>query len=58
MIADLMLRFSLFQHNVDRVIVAMRKTEWIARNLASVARGALSVDEQQWLQRVRGLDMK
>jgi aryl-alcohol dehydrogenase-like predicted oxidoreductase len=57
-VADLMLRFSLFEHNVSRVIVAMRKTEWTVRNIESVARGPLSVEEQHWLQRVCGLDMK
>ena len=48
--ADLMLRFSLFQDNVDRVIVAMRKVEWINRNLESVSRGPLTVDELRWLR--------
>jgi len=45
-----MLRFSLFQDNVDRVIVAMRKVEWINRNLESVSRGPLTVDELRWLR--------
>src|SRR6266566_8981771 len=49
-VADLMLRFSLFQDNVDRVIVAMRKVEWINRNLESVSRGPLTVDELRWLR--------
>ena len=52
-LADLMLRFSLFQSNVDRVIVAMRKLEWVSSNAASVSRGALTGDELLWLERLR-----
>jgi aryl-alcohol dehydrogenase-like predicted oxidoreductase len=57
-VADLMLRFSLFQTNVDRVIVAMRKVEWIARNLESVSRGPLSVEELRRLNRLRRITSK
>ncbi|MBI3769881.1 MAG: aldo/keto reductase [Deltaproteobacteria bacterium] len=57
-LADLMLRFSLFQSNVDRVIVAMRKVEWIARNLESVARGPLTARERRRLRRLRRLATK
>ena len=32
-LADLMLRFSLFQPDVDRVIIGMRKVEWVLRNV-------------------------
>lgn len=49
-LADLMLRFCLFQPDVDRLIVAMRKTEWVARNLESVARGPLGADERRRLE--------
>lgn len=49
-LADLMLRFSLFHGNVDRVIVAMRNVEWINRNLESVCRGPLTAPELSWLQ--------
>jgi hypothetical protein len=49
-----MLRFSLFQRDVSRVIVAMRKIEWVVRNLESVARGPLTAVEHRWLQRLRG----
>jgi len=52
-LADLMLRFSLFQGHVDRVIVGMRRLEWIPHNLASVARGPLTDEEQRWLLRMR-----
>ena len=55
MLADLMLRFTLFQQDVDRVIVAMRKPEWISCNLESVSRGPLSAEEQRLLQRLRKL---
>jgi len=54
LVADLMLRFSLFQRDVSRVIVAMRKIEWVVRNLESVARGPLTAVEHRWLQRLRG----
>jgi len=43
--ADLLLRYSLFQPNVDRLIVSMRSAEWVERNAASVGRGALSEEE-------------
>ena len=49
-LADLMLRFSLFHRDVDRVIIGMRKFEWINRNLESVSRGPLTVDELRWLR--------
>ena len=51
-LADLLLRYSLFQPNVDRLIVSIRKTEWIAKNAASVKRGKLSDDEQAWLAKL------
>src|SRR5712692_6773392 len=35
-LADVMLRFSLFHRHVDRVVVAMRKPEWVRRNLESI----------------------
>jgi aryl-alcohol dehydrogenase-like predicted oxidoreductase len=57
-LADLMLRFSLFQSNVDRVIVAMRKVEWITRNLESVSRGPLTAEELRWLQHLQRLTAK
>ena len=53
MLADLMLRFTLFQQHVDRVIVAMRKPEWISRNLESVSRGPLTAEERRLLERLR-----
>ena len=49
LVADLMLRFSLFQPDVDRVIVAMRKSEWVARNVESASRGPLSAEERRFL---------
>jgi len=53
-VADLMLRYALFQPDVSRVIVAMRKIEWVVRNCDSVARGPLTADEHRWLERLRG----
>ena len=52
-LADAMLRFALFQPGVDRVVVAMRRSEWIAPNLASVTRGPLSARELRWLRRLQ-----
>jgi aryl-alcohol dehydrogenase-like predicted oxidoreductase len=52
-LADLMLRFSLFQPDVDRVIVGMRKVALITRNLESVSRGPLTAEENAWLRRLR-----
>jgi len=53
MLADLMLRFSLFQPAVDRLIVAMRKEEWVVRNLESVSKGPLTSKELALLKRLR-----
>ena len=52
-LADLMLRYTLFHPHVDRVVVAMRKPEWITSNIASVRRGPLGPDELAWLKRLR-----
>jgi len=52
-LADLMLRFSLFESDVDRVIVAMRKVEWVQRNLESVSRGPLTARERRFLFRLK-----
>jgi aryl-alcohol dehydrogenase-like predicted oxidoreductase len=57
-VADLMLRFSLFQRDVDRVIIGMRKVEWINRNVESVSKGPLTADEHRRLQHLRGLTLK
>jgi aryl-alcohol dehydrogenase-like predicted oxidoreductase len=46
-VADLVLRYSLFAPNVDRLIVAMRRPEWVARNVASWRRGPLTPLEQE-----------
>jgi aryl-alcohol dehydrogenase-like predicted oxidoreductase len=48
-LADAMLRYSLYQPNVDRLIVAMRRREWVAANAASARRGPLSETELTWL---------
>ena len=51
--ADLMLRYSLFAPNVDRLIVAMRRPEWVALNVASWRRGPLSLAERERLDGLR-----
>jgi aryl-alcohol dehydrogenase-like predicted oxidoreductase len=53
-----MLRFSLFQRDVDRVIIGMRKVEWIKRNAESVSKGPLAPDEQRRLQHLQRLTLK
>jgi len=52
-VADLMLRFSLFHPDVDRVIVGIRKLAWINRNVESVSRGPLAAEEYRWLRRLQ-----
>ena len=54
-LADLMLRFSLYTPDVDRLIVAMRKPEWVAPNVESVRRGPLGDKERAWLLGRAGL---
>lgn len=48
-LANLMLRYALYLPNVDRLIVAMRKAEWVDKNVAAALQGALTPAEQQWL---------
>jgi aryl-alcohol dehydrogenase-like predicted oxidoreductase len=48
-ISDLMLRFSLFDSGVDRLVVSMRRLEWVTANAASVAKGPLSPREHRRL---------
>lgn len=54
-IADILLRWAAGQPFVDSVIVSMRRAEWVATNVQSLARGPLSPDEQArlngWLAR-------
>jgi aryl-alcohol dehydrogenase-like predicted oxidoreductase len=54
-VADLMLRFVLFQRDVDRVIIGIRKVEWIESNIESVTKGPLTADEHRRLRRLRAL---
>jgi aryl-alcohol dehydrogenase-like predicted oxidoreductase len=57
-VADLMLRFALFQRGIDRVIIGIRKIEWIERNVESVFRGPLTTEEHRRLQQLRALTLK
>jgi aryl-alcohol dehydrogenase-like predicted oxidoreductase len=52
-LADRMLRYSLFYPHVDRVVVAMRRPDWVQRNIQSVQRGPLTSEELVWLERLR-----
>jgi aryl-alcohol dehydrogenase-like predicted oxidoreductase len=49
-VADLMLRYSLYSLEVDRLIVAMRRPEWVEPNVESARRGPLSDEERTWLR--------
>lgn len=51
-LADLMLRFSLYHPNVDRVVTAMRQVRWVKQNTASVNRGPITARERAWLASV------
>lgn len=48
-----MLRHSLLAPNVDRLIVAIRRVEWVAANLRNAAAGPLTAQERQWLDGLR-----
>jgi aryl-alcohol dehydrogenase-like predicted oxidoreductase len=50
-IADLMLRYAAFGPNVDFLIVAMRKVEWVTANIDSWRRGPLDESEAPILAR-------
>ena len=52
-LADLMLRFSLYHPDVDYVVTAMRRVEWVRANVASVERGSLTTSERTWLDELR-----
>jgi aryl-alcohol dehydrogenase-like predicted oxidoreductase len=55
-VSDHLLRWVASQPVVDRVIVSMRKAEYVRRNLAAVAKGPLTPEEearvQEWVVRV------
>lgn len=48
--ADILLRWVTEQHLVDRVVVSMRKREWVLSNLQAVQRGSLTSEENRLLQ--------
>lgn len=48
-VADILLRYSLFQPDVDRLIVAIRNPEWVTRNIQSIAKGPVTAAELTWL---------
>ncbi len=55
-LADYFLRYSLFTQDVDRIIVSVRRVEWIESNIVSVKRGHLTPDEQSLLKQIQILD--
>jgi aryl-alcohol dehydrogenase-like predicted oxidoreductase len=56
-VADVLLRWVAFQDAVDRVVVAMRRAEWVRANLRSLERGPLTAEERArlagWVERAR-----
>jgi aryl-alcohol dehydrogenase-like predicted oxidoreductase len=44
-VADRLLRYAAFFPHVDALIVSMRRVEWVAANVAALARGPLGPDE-------------
>jgi aryl-alcohol dehydrogenase-like predicted oxidoreductase len=57
-VADLMLRYSMFQPDVDRLIVAMRRSKWVSINSESYRRGPLRDEEADWLASLVTADKK
>ena len=51
-LADAMLRYSLFQPNVNRLIVAMRDVRWVAANAKSARQGPPTQRQWHWLDRL------
>lgn len=52
-IADLLLRYALFAPEIDALIVAMRRPDWVHQNMASVTRGPLTEAERLWLETLK-----
>jgi aryl-alcohol dehydrogenase-like predicted oxidoreductase len=48
-VSDLLIRFSLFSPHVNRLIIAMRRPEWVESAVTAVRRGPLSMEEQVFL---------
>jgi len=55
-VADLMLRYSLFSQDVDKLIVAIRRVEWIGKNIASYRKGKPDDSELSWLKSLYALE--
>ncbi|HUW83378.1 MAG TPA: aldo/keto reductase [Phycisphaerae bacterium] len=49
-VAEAMLRYSAFAPGVDRLIVAMRRVEWVEANLRYLRKGPLSTEQTAWLE--------
>jgi aryl-alcohol dehydrogenase-like predicted oxidoreductase len=48
-LADHMLRSAVFAADVDKLMGAVRRTEWVMRNVESERRGPLHAEEARWL---------
>lgn len=48
-VADALLRFAAFSPEVDHLIVAMRRSQYVKENFASLGRGPLTPLEHRWL---------
>ncbi|MDP9351043.1 MAG: aldo/keto reductase, partial [Chloroflexota bacterium] len=55
-VSEVLLRWVASQPLVDHVIVSMRKSEYVRRNVAAVEKGPLNAEEEarlrEWLARV------
>ena len=49
-VAEAMLRYSAFAPGVDRLIVAMRRVEWVERDLSYMRKGPLPANDTAWLK--------
>ena len=57
-VAPILLRWAAFSDHVDRVVVAMRRREWVAANVRALRQGPLTAAENArlaaWIGRSRG----
>ena len=49
-VAEAMLRYSAFAPGVDRLIVAMRRAEWVEADLGYLRKGPLPAEQTAWLK--------
>ncbi|MGX9181992.1 aldo/keto reductase [Mesorhizobium sp. BHbdii] len=52
-LANLMLRYAHFHPKSDRIVVSMRRPEWVQTNIDIVRQGPLHTEELDWLEAVK-----